>query len=78
MSEHKMQANSDLLATAAAAPYIKHAESTMNRWRVEGSGPPFIKLGRKVFYRKADLDAWLERHVVSSTSEAGARLAGAK
>lgn len=72
------EAREDLFETERAAPYIKHATSTLHRWRVEGSGPPYIKLGRKVFYRRADLDAFLDSHVVTSTSEAEARLGGAK
>lgn len=34
-------------------------ESTLNRWRSEGKGPKFGKLGRRVFYRDEDLTAWL-------------------
>lgn len=71
-------AREDLYDTEAAAPYIGHRPPTLHRWRVEGYGPPFIKLGRKVFYRRADLDAFLDSHVVTSTSEAEARLGGGK
>jgi len=28
------------------------------------AGPPFIKFGRSVRYRQADLDKWLESQVV--------------
>lgn len=72
------EAREDLFETELAAPYIKHAPSTMHRWRVEGSGPPYIKLGRKVFYRRADLDSFLDSHVVRSTSEAERRLESSK
>lgn len=27
------------------------------------SGPPFVKIGRKVLYRVEDLDAWLQAHL---------------
>jgi len=67
----------DLFNTEAAAPYIGHRPPTLHRWRVEGTGPQFIKLGRKVFYRKADLDSFLDSRIVNSTSEAEARLSGA-
>jgi hypothetical protein len=71
-------AREDLFEVELAAPYIKHAKSTMNRWRTEGCGPPYIKLGRKVFYRRADLDAFLDSRIVNSTSEADARHGGGK
>jgi hypothetical protein len=32
-------------------------------------GPPFAKLGRRVVYRREDLDAWLTERRRSSTSE---------
>lgn len=68
----------DLLETKRAGDYIGHAESTMNRWRVEGSGPPFIKFGRRVFYRRSDLDTFLDSRIVQSTSEAEARRVGSR
>jgi len=30
------------------------------QWRHKNMGPPFYKLGRKVIYRGADLNAWAE------------------
>lgn len=30
------------------------------QWRHKGTGPAFYKLGRKVIYRGADLNAWAE------------------
>jgi hypothetical protein len=34
----------------------------------------FLKLGRRVLYRRIDLDAWLESRVARDTSDADARL----
>jgi len=43
--------------------------ATLERDRWIGSGIPFIKMGRLVRYRKADIRAWLEGHQpVQSTS----------
>jgi len=30
------------------------------QWRHKGMGPAFYKLGRKIIYRGADLNAWAE------------------
>ena len=49
-------------ALVALVPY-----STMAHWRSEGRGPPFIKIGPKVAYRGADLNAWLEVRTVRPT-----------
>lgn len=42
---------------------------TLRHQRIRGSGPPFVKFGRSVRYRLADLDAYMAVRVVSSTSE---------
>ena len=44
---------------------------TLQRWRVTGQGPTFRKLGKRVAYTPADLEAFLERAARSSTSDAG-------
>ena len=59
----------------AAGKYIGGAASpistrTMQRWRLEGIGPVYVKLGRLVRYRRHDLDAFLEERTCTSTSMA--------
>ncbi|MCP4408801.1 MAG: helix-turn-helix domain-containing protein [Gammaproteobacteria bacterium] len=43
---------------------------TLEKWRITGEGPPFIKIGRSVRYDEADLDAWIDERRRSSTSDA--------
>lgn len=57
------------LNTSGAAEYLGLAESTLEKMRVTGDGPAFVKLGRAVRYRISDLDAYLAERVVSSTSQ---------
>jgi hypothetical protein len=45
------------------------SERTLERWRVEGTGPPFVKAGRKVLYRPEDVEQWLLASRRHSTSE---------
>ena len=61
---------SEILNNEQAASYIQVKPSTLNNWRVAGSGPPFCKIGSAVRYRRADVDAWLASKVIKSTSEA--------
>jgi excisionase family DNA binding protein len=42
---------------------------TLERLRLTGGGPRFVKIGRRVLYREADVDAWLETKARASTSE---------
>jgi hypothetical protein len=58
--------------TPAAARYLGGiAPRTLEAWRVNGGGPRFIKVGRRVVYRRRDLDAWLTARERSSTSDPG-------
>ena len=33
---------------------------TLARWATIGNGPPRIKIGRRVFYRKSSVEKWLK------------------
>lgn len=44
--------------------------SSLQKMRVRGDGPPFAKVGNRVRYRVADLEAYLASRVVTSTSAA--------
>jgi len=60
--------NHRLLTEKQAAPYIGMSRSFLRQSRMNGrrqnrtSGPPFLKIGRKVLYLAEDLDAWLLEH----------------
>ena len=43
--------------------------STLAKMRLNGSGPIFVKLGRRVAYRLDDLEEWVEQNRFRSTSE---------
>lgn len=48
-----------MLKAGEAAERLHLSESTLAKLRMTGSGPVFLKLGRKVMYMPDDLDAWL-------------------
>ena len=45
-----------ILNTREAADYVRLGKPTLERFRISGEGPIFVKLGGAVRYRKADLD----------------------
>lgn len=49
------------------------SRGTLANWRVRGSGPPFIRVGRRIRYRREAVDEWLARREFSSTSDADTR-----
>ena len=58
-----------LLKEEDAAPFTGHSVSTLQKKRVTGDGPLFVKIGRSVRYREEDLEAYVSARVVGSTSE---------
>ena len=47
------------LSAADAAKYLGHAEKTLAMWRLRGIGPRFRRVGGRIFYFLADLDAFI-------------------
>jgi predicted DNA-binding transcriptional regulator AlpA len=65
------ESNRRYVRTPDAAARLGCAAQTLERWRIEGGGPPFVKLSPKiVVYDLVDLDSWADARKVSSTSEA--------
>ena len=60
--EQKRFLNSD-----EAADFLGLQRTTLEAWRCRGGGPRFVKLGRAVRYRQADLDGWIESRVRENT-----------
>ncbi|MCB1509261.1 MAG: helix-turn-helix domain-containing protein [Hyphomicrobiaceae bacterium] len=64
-----------LLTTTEAADVLRLSNRTLERYRVTGGGPRYIKLGpgkrARVVYRQADLETWLNDGVFGSTAEYG-------
>jgi predicted DNA-binding transcriptional regulator AlpA len=58
-----------LLISREAAKLLRLSERTVERHRVAGTGPRFIRLGRAIRYRRRDLLDWIERAARDSTSD---------
>ena len=58
-----------LLTQREAAAQLRLSQRTLERFRVSGGGPTYIKAGRLVRYREQDLEKWIASRVVGSTSE---------
>jgi excisionase family DNA binding protein len=64
-----VEASRDLLSEQEAAALLTCSPGTLSVWRSTGRyNLPFLKVGRMVRYRRADLLAWLE----ARTRETGA------
>ena len=53
--------DTDLLTPQEYARYRRCSLRTLDRERAEGRGRPYVRLGRRILYRRADI----ERHMVA-------------
>jgi hypothetical protein len=63
------------LTTIEVAGILRISRRTLERMRVEGTGPRYLKVGpgkrSRVLYRQQDVEDWLARFNFGSTSEYG-------
>ena len=59
------------LRTPDAAVHLGLSPRTLEKHRCYGTGPVYHKLGGRIVYRLADLDAWAQQGVRRSTSDPG-------
>jgi predicted DNA-binding transcriptional regulator AlpA len=64
---------SKVVTASEAARRVGLSESTLAKLRLNGNGPIYCKLGRRVVYRTADLEQWLQSRTTRDTSDADAR-----
>jgi hypothetical protein len=57
-----------LLTQREAAMALRCSERTLERLRLTGNGPRYVKTTRRVLYREADLEAWVASKLKTSTS----------
>jgi len=53
---------------AELAASLNLETDTLRQWRYRRTGgPAFVKIGRVIIYRQADIDAWLDRYVETAS-----------
>ena len=58
------------LGPEEAAEYLALSPKTLQRMRVTGEGPPYVKVRRRVIYDRLDLDDWTAKRKRRFTGEA--------
>ncbi len=66
---HPAEPTPQLLTIAEAALLLRTPVATLRYWRHLGTGPRSFRLGRRVVYRRDDLQSWIDacRHHGAST-----------
>lgn len=57
----------NLMDTDALAAYLGFTPKTVQNWRSDGGGPPYIKFGNRVRYDRRVVDRWLEKQTVGAS-----------
>jgi hypothetical protein len=69
-TSHVFDGEDDVLLTPKeAATFLRVSQSYLDKLRVYGGGPKFLRFGRKILYRGSELSLWVEQRCFSSTSE---------
>ena len=63
----------DRLSSPEAAKYLGLSEVTIKTWRRRGTGPAWLKLGRRVLYDRHDLDEFMVMRRHGGDSEVAAK-----
>jgi excisionase family DNA binding protein len=50
----------DYMTTDEVATMIHLSPSTLRAWRSKKMGPPTLHAGRRVLYRRSDVNTWVE------------------
>jgi excisionase family DNA binding protein len=50
---------SDWINREDLAEQLSVTTDTLARWATQGSGPPRIRIGRRVLYRRSSVEKWL-------------------
>jgi helix-turn-helix protein len=66
-----METLNEISTTEEAARFLRLQKQTLEAWRLRGTGPAFLKLGRRVVYRREALERFMAERERRSTSDSG-------
>ena len=71
-----LQDSDELLKTRPTADLLDVAEITLKKWRINGQGPNFLRVGvRAIRYRRSDINSWLRSRACKFAHEHDAEAA---
>jgi hypothetical protein len=70
MGAHMTQ--TDLLTARECADYRRCSIRTLDRERETGLGCPYVRIGRRIFYRRGDVEQFIAKHIRNSGNDLAA------
>jgi excisionase family DNA binding protein len=71
----RAQSNETFVPDTVAAPLLGLTAPTLRRWRHEGRGPRYCKVGSSVRYKVADLEEFISKRIVETRDSARTEVA---
>jgi predicted DNA-binding transcriptional regulator AlpA len=68
-SDNNLAAQLGIIYPPKLAQALGVSEATLQLWRQNGNGPPFVKMGKNVLYRVSDVHRWLENNITDRVRE---------
>jgi predicted DNA-binding transcriptional regulator AlpA len=56
----KRHRGDELLDTESVTEQYPFPKATLYGWRYHRTGPPSVRLGRRVYYRRRDIEKWID------------------
>jgi hypothetical protein len=69
--------NEQILTGPETAKWLRVKLRTLDNWRLKGVGPPYVAVGGRRYYRKADIEHFIKSNVHKMSGRGGTRF-GAK
>jgi len=59
----------DLMTYEEVAERLRIPVATLRNWRVDGLGPSGARIGRRVMFRRGDVEAWIEAQFAAAAAD---------
>jgi predicted DNA-binding transcriptional regulator AlpA len=69
----RVDESADAMTESELARKASVSIAALRKWRREGRGPRFLKLGRLIRYLAGDVDIWLHSHAFGGSKQRGAK-----
>jgi excisionase family DNA binding protein len=63
MTGQSLRERMELITIDELAEFLGVKRTTLAQWRCAKRGPDYVKAGRNIFYRKVDVDEWLQMNL---------------
>lgn len=61
-----------LLSQTETAALLDQRPATLTMWRHLRKGPPYVKIGKRIFYRPSDIRAYIGQRVIVPSARGAA------